>query len=137
MKILALLGACACVLLGGCYTGIYAMTPEQLETQETIDLASAYGNDRVGLITQPQFESELRRRNAFTAEEWARIEKRDLKPGDSMEFALASWGPPDNGINRDSLSGTRSVWCYYDNYARPGVRGYVHFTGRLVTAIDR
>lgn len=136
MRILIL--AVAISLISGCQTGIYAMNAEQLQQQPTISVAEAYGVSRVWWFSSiERFEAELRRREAFSDADWARIQKRELKPGDSMTFALASWGPPDDSLTRDGLNRDYAIWHYRENTTRPGAMGYVHFTGQLVTAIDR
>ncbi|QQS08671.1 MAG: hypothetical protein IPK69_11880 [Phycisphaerales bacterium] len=136
MRILIL--AVAISLISGCQSGIYAMNADQLQQQPTISIAEAYGNSRIGWPMNPKpFETELKRRDAFNDADWARIQKRELKPGDSMTFTYASWGPPDDALTRDGLDRDYAIWHYRDNATRPGARGYVHFTGQLVTAIDR
>lgn len=131
------------LLVSGCVgplapAGIYARTPSELEQENTADVARAYGLQRGGWPGEPaRFESELRRRRAFTDDQWARIERREVRPGDTGEFVLAAWGPPGDSLTRRAADGSFAVWHYHHDTTRPGAVGYVVFSGNLVTSIDQ
>ncbi len=118
--------------------GIYAKSDSELERESTGDLARTYGQQRGGWPGKPErFETELRRRNAFTAEQWSRIQKRNVRQGDTSEFVLAAWGPPDDSLHQTSSNGASALWIYSFKTTRPEARGTVYFVGNSVSSITQ
>ena len=141
LPLVLLVSAAVCMTgCGGPFApaGIYARTPVELEQEPTVEVARAYGQQREAWFSESaKFEAELRRRAAFTDEEWARIKSRDIRLGDTQALVFAAWGEPVDGVTRESIYGNSAVWYYDHDTTRPEARGHVTFHGNSVASIDR
>jgi len=122
----------ATLTLGGCVSGT------DVASWDTARLAGQYGNVRGMSLTQWElYESELKTRNAFTPEQWERIQQRKIQPGDSSEFVLAAWGEPSETLHRSTADGGAAAWRYRHDTTRPEAQGEVVFVGNAVASIYR
>lgn len=125
-----------CVLVaasvGGC------VTSKDVAGWSTSEVASSYGDTADNPLTNHRiYEAELRSRGVFTDDQWERIRRREVRPGDTSEFVRAAWGRPDDSFTRRDADGSSTVWIYRHNTVRPGAVGHVVFVGNLVDSIYR
>jgi hypothetical protein len=119
-----LLGATA---LAGCRgsPAALALTSDEnlaLESEAAIINAYRYGGG------SKRMRRELERRGTFTADEWGRIERGEIRIGDRALVVRASWG--DGTVSRFTDAwGTTEVWSY-------GTHSSVVFRDGVVSAID-
>lgn len=90
------LGAAAlcAVLMSACAGSpmrLSMMDEEGLKLEKTAVIAQAYGFGQYDNL-----RAELKRREAFTEQEWAWIDAKQLGMGMSVEAMYASWGTPSH-----------------------------------------
>jgi hypothetical protein len=123
MILVGLLG----VLMGcaGSPVAISRSTPEELAQLDDATLCRAIAQN----IGAERARTELRRRNALTEEEWAKIARKDIGIGDRGLLLLCSAGEP-TVINRTVTAyGETQQWVYRN----AGVKSsYIYLTkGRI------
>jgi hypothetical protein len=103
---------------------------QQLQSEATLDLCSAYG-----VNAQAKVRKELMRRNAIVLPEWTQIDAQEVGIGMSTCGVLASWGPPTT-IHR-TITGTRErmQFIYGSNCRRCGGADYLVIENDRVTSI--
>lgn len=110
-----LLGLAGC---SGTVAEVGSRRGTDLEATPTAHVAEAYGEGAHGHLftsTAP-LRAELERRSAFTPEEWAMIDAKEIRVGASEELVLASWGSPDRTRRGVSAYGGSTLWVYeHDN----------------------
>ena len=139
-----------CLMLGaGCvgYAGpdfsqrktIVDLSPAELrEYGDTNTLLAAYGNFRrrlhaQGKVNTHNLRQELVRRNLFTQDQWARIDKKEMQIGDSPMLLRASWGSPRRINTRVARNGRRQQWVY----GSPPFTSYVHIVDGAITSLHK
>lgn len=136
MRAIRLFGVVACLLISGCATGIYAKRGAELEAESTTKVALAFGEARKTYsVNDPEpMRLELARRQAFTIEQWNRIESKSLKVGDSQEMVAAMYGYCQDQSTITNRFGTCSALVY--GTPRSGGCRVIYLRGTQVVAIE-
>jgi len=116
----------ACLSLGGCIKGssaeIASRDDVSLANTSQNDVAYSYGSIRKASGENKRLRAELERRNAFTPEEWSRIDTGHIRVGDSLDLLYASWGQPFKYSSLQSEFGESNLFIYDNSrvYLRNG-----------------
>ena len=132
-----LAAAVASCLLAGCATGTRGKNSVELQSEPTLAVATVYGDARLTpFVSVKKWETELVRREAFTAAEWESIKAGKIGVGDSQEVVAAAWGSPDRITTHTEVGNSGQLWYFRgDTTLRPG--GIVIFRGGRVASITR
>lgn len=130
-----ILMALCVVLLAGCsgtIGGVCMKSPEELKAEPTPNVAAAYGYASRFIGDDKKLRAELKRRNAFTPEQWDRIDRKKIVIGDPVELVYASWGSPTSVRNwTTEYSGGQEFEYYHVDRSN-----FVYIRDGRVAAVD-
>lgn len=124
------------VAVAGCSSdtigGVAFGSEETVQKTPTTFLSEAYGYTAHYMGNKERLRAELVRRQAFTTDQWARIDERTVAVGDPVELVFASWGTPDRVRNAVDATGSYQLFIYEHDYSC----SYVHLREGRVLAVE-
>ena len=135
MRIVSLLLCCCLFVLPACkgsYAEMAMRSPDELQALPKDQLVAVYANERGKWGENKKLRAEVERRQLFTPDQWAKIEKGTFGVGDPEGVVWVAWGKPDQIHTLTSGAGVSRVLVYGDH-----ADNRVYITDGRVTALGQ